>query len=174
MQIVYLVAQLKMHAETIHTLVSDISELQAAWKPTPQQWSILEVINHLFDEEVEDFKTHLDFILTQKEEPWPRIDPEGWVTQRQYNQRQISHSLASFLQARDNSLKWLSALKSPDWNAVYQLPFGPITAGDMAAAWVGHDLLHIRQLVELHWAAAARDTAPYRLDYAGSWDEKDN
>jgi hypothetical protein len=174
MQIEYLISQLKMHAETIHTLVSGISDEQAVWKPTSEQWSILEVVNHLFDEEVEDFRTHLDFILFHSDQPWPHIDPQGWVTQRHYNQRKIGPSLLAFLQAREDSLEWLAGLDAPNWDAVYHLPFGPITSGDMAAAWIGHDLLHIRQLVELHWAAAARDSTPYRLDYAGSWETKDD
>jgi len=170
MQINGLISRLKMHAATINTLAAGISDAQAAWKPAPGQWSVLEVLNHLLDEEIEDFRAHLDFILFHPDQPWPRIDPQGWVALRAYNQRRLAPSLAAFNQARQDSLAWLAGLNTPDWNSVYQLPFGPLCAGDLAAAWVGHDLLHIRQLVELHWAAAVRDFAPYRLDYAGSWD----
>ena len=42
--------------------------------------------------------------------------------------------------------------RAPDWQKAEQAPFGPFHAGDMFAAWVAHDLLHTRQLVELHWA----------------------
>jgi len=37
------------------------------------------------------------------------------------------------------------------------------------AAWVAHDLLHLRQLVELHYAWTVAKAAPYSLQYAGEW-----
>ena len=42
-------------------------------------------------------------------------------------------------------------------------------AGDLLAAWVAHDLLHLRQLVELKYAYLARTMEPYALKYAGEW-----
>jgi hypothetical protein len=35
------------------------------------------------------------------------------------------------------------------------------------AAWVAHDLLHIRQIAELPHAYLAVVAAPYRTEYAG-------
>jgi hypothetical protein len=52
---------------------------------------------------------------------------------------------------------------------VYQASFGPISAGDLAASWAAHDLLHIRQLVELRRARLLALTAPHRTEYAGDW-----
>jgi hypothetical protein len=77
--------------------------------------------------------------------------------------------LRGFLAAREESLAWLKNLSSPDWEAAYKMPFGPIRAGDVFAAWVAHDLLHMRQLVELHWAYTTRRLQPYRVEYAGEW-----
>jgi hypothetical protein len=42
-------------------------------------------------------------------------------------------------------------------------------AGDMLAAWVAHDLLHMRQLVELHRTYTVTQLAPYDTRYAGEW-----
>ena len=91
------------------------------------------------------------------------------MTGRRYNERDLGESLDGFLSARQASLAWLRGLSSPDWDATYQAPWGPIAAGDIFAAWVAHDLLHMRQLVELHWAYTAARLAPYRTDYAGDW-----
>jgi hypothetical protein len=154
-------------AETIRALVQNVSDEQAVWRPSPDAWSVLEVVNHLYDEEIEDFRAHLDHILHHPVQPWPPIDPQGWVTARQYNQRQLGESLDNFLREREASLAWLRGLTSPNWEAACEAPFGTITAGDMLASWVAHDLLHTRQLVELHWAYVVRLAAPYRVDYAG-------
>lgn len=91
------------------------------------------------------------------------------MTERQHNQKDLAESLDKFLRAREKSLAWVRDLSSPNWEAVCQAPWGPITAGDMFASWVAHDLLHMRQLVELHWAYTALLVEPYRTDYAGGW-----
>jgi len=162
-------ARFTRNAESIRSMIEGISDEQAHWKPDPDSWSILEVINHLYDEEKEDFWVRLDIILHKPDQPWPPIDPAGWVVERQYNQRQLQESLDNFLRERQASIRWLSGLTSPDWEATYAAPFGKIKAGDMFSSWVAHDLLHMRQLVELHWAYTMNLSKPYRLDYAGSW-----
>ena len=169
MNLDHFTAQMANNAETIRTLVQGVSDEQARWKPSPDCWSILEVINHLYDEVIEDFRTHLDIVLHHPSQPWPRVDPEGWVTERQYNQREVRKSLDNFLNARTESLVWLRDLSSPDWEATYNAPFGQVTAGDLFASWVVHDLLQIRQLVELHWAYTTLLVSPHKVDYAGPW-----
>lgn len=169
MDLEVLVAQLEKQAQVIRDLVQGISEEQARWKPSAEDWSLLEVVNHLYDEEREDFRTHLDLILHRPDEPWPRIDPQAWVVGRRYNEQDPAQSLQRFLHAREESLAWLKGLSTPDWDAAYGMPWGEITAGDMLAAWLAHDLLHLRQLIELHWAYMVRQVTPYRVQYAGEW-----
>ncbi len=130
---------------------------------------MLEVINHLYDEEREDFRVRLNLILTEPEKSWPPIDPEGWVSQRRYNDRDLEGSLKAFLSERDRSIEWLHSLGDPDWDATCRTPFGVMRAGDMFASWVTHDQLHMRQLVELHRQLTAKLAQPYHFDYAGSW-----
>lgn len=164
-----LTTQMADNARRIQSLIEGVSAEQARWKPTPDAWSVLEVVNHLYDEEKEDFRVRLDIILHHPDRPWPPIDPERWVTERQYNQRELEESLGGFLRARKESLEWLGGLSSPNWEAVYKAPFGQITAGAVFASWVAHDLLHMRQLLGLHWAYVGLLVNPYRVDYAGSW-----
>jgi hypothetical protein len=156
-------------AQAIYRLVENVSLEQARWRPASESWSLLEVINHLYDEEREDFREHLDFILHRSEGAWHRIDPQGWVTARSYNERDIDTSLENFLAEREKSLTWLRSLHDPDWQVVAQAPWGPINAGDMFAAWLAHDLLHLRQIVELLYAWHAQEAGPYGVGYAGDW-----
>jgi hypothetical protein len=162
-------AKMAENATRIRALVRGVSGQQARWKPDPASWSILEVVNHLLDEERQDFRVRLDYTFHRPGEPWPPIDPEGWVTERQYNQTDLETSLDAFLAEREASLAWLKDLPAPNWQATYEAPWGPIPAGDLFASWVAHDLLHMRQLVELHWAYTTAELGPYRVDYAGVW-----
>jgi hypothetical protein len=157
------------NGQAIQALVQGVSEDQARWKPGLDDWSILEVINHLCDEEIEDFRTHLDVLLYHPDRPWPEIDPQGWVTARLYNDRDLGSSLRNLARARQESLAWLRDLSAPDWQAARAMPFGEITAGDVLASWAAHDLLHMRQLVELKWAHTSQLVAPHDIRYAGQW-----
>jgi len=164
-----MIEQLSSHARAIAALVQDVSDEQSRWKPDEGSWSILEVVNHLYDEERLDFRLRLDIILHRPTETAPPIDPQGWVTERGYNQRELSESLKNFLTEREASLAWLRSLDSPDWEQRVPTPWGSISAGDMFTAWVTHDTLHLRQLVELHYAHVVRLGAPYNGEYAGEW-----
>ena len=164
-----LIQQMDQHAQTVHSLAAQVSDDQARWKPDPQSWSILEVICHLYDEECLDFRVRLDIILHHNDQPVPPIDPQGWVTERAYNQQDLQEKLAGFLTERRASLEWLRSLGDADWDKVYTNPWGQMTAGEMFAAWAAHDLLHLRQLVELHWAYLQRLSLPYSGYYAGDW-----
>jgi hypothetical protein len=169
MNLEYFISQMEINADSIKQLVQGVTDEQAQWKPDPETWSKLEVINHLFDEEQADFRVRLDYILHRPGEPWPPIDPKGWVTERKYNQRDLDESVANFQGARLESLTWLKGLSSPDWQTESEAPWGKITAGDMFAAWVAHDLLHTRQLVELRWAYTVHRLGSNSTEYAGTW-----
>jgi hypothetical protein len=166
----YVTVRMSNNAEAIRRLAQGTTAVQARWKPDPKSWSILEVINHLYDEEREDFRFRLDLILHHPQQTWPGNDPEGWVTERGYNQRDFETSLHNFSQERQASITWLKSLSAPNWQHVHDHPsIGPISAEDMLFSWLAHDLLHTRQLVELQWAYLAQQVRSIALDYTGGW-----
>ena len=169
MNLDHFAAQMATNAATIRQLTVGVSDEQARWKPAADSWSVLEVINHLYDEERLDFRVRLDHFLHKPGIDPPPINPQGWVIERAYNERQLGPSLDNFLQAREDSLTWLRGLAAPDWEATYTASWGSIRAGDMFAAWVAHDILHLRQLVELHYAWTTQQLKPYAVEYAGEW-----
>lgn len=164
-----MVSQMEHNARAIAALVAGLADDEARWRPEPESWSVLEVVNHLLDEEREDFRPRIDVMLRRGAEVWFPIDPEGWVTARGYNQRSLEPSLAAFLAARAESAGWLRGLGEADWEVAYEAPFGSIRAGDVLAAWAAHDVLHMRQLVEIKWAAVREGVRPYDVRYAGVW-----
>jgi len=163
------VAQLRQQGIAIGSLAADVTEEAARWKPDPESWSILEVLNHLVDEEVFDFRRHSEHMLFTPDQPWPEIDPQGWVTERAYNQRKLDETLRNFERERVNSIRWLGELTQPNWDSKVSFDWGDLTAGDMLVSWLAHDLLHIRQLVELRYQLTAANSLPFRVEYAGKW-----
>ncbi len=170
MDLAYYRIRLRQNAAAIVALAQGVTPEQARWKPTPEEWSLLEVICHLYDEEREDFRQRLDLTLHHPEADWPPIHPAGWVTERAYNQRDLPAMVASFAQERERSLSWLEGLSHPDWSMARTHPVaGTMTAGDVLGAWVAHDHLHIRQLNQLHWQWLATQVGALSLEYAGGW-----
>ena len=161
--------ELQNSAEVIRSLLAGISQEDAQVKPTPEAWSILEVTCHLYDEEREDFREHLDFILHRQNEAWHVIHPQEWVAERKYNEQSFAEMRARFFAERLKSLEWLKGLTNTNWETTYTSEYGSVTAGEMFACWVAHDNLHIRQLVELRRARIERITQPYAIGYAGDW-----
>jgi uncharacterized damage-inducible protein DinB len=166
----FITGRMVANAKVFEALFRGVSDEQARWKPAPESWSLLEVVNHLYDEEREDFRQRLDLTLHQPGVEWPPIDPQGWVVARGYNQRDLEQSLNALLQERQNSLVWLRSLQNPNWDTSRTAPWGQqMRAGDLLAAWLAHDHLHIRQMNELHYAYHKIRSEPYQVEYAGEW-----
>jgi hypothetical protein len=162
--------RLTANAETIAALTRGLTDAQYRWKPTPDEWSLLEVLCHLYDEEREDFRTRVRLTLENPAADWPPIHPSDWVTERAYNAQDPAQKLEAWLAERRASLDWLRGLQNPNWQSTHTRPqFGSASAGQMLGAWVAHDHLHIRQLNQLHWQRLAQTADPFSLEYAGGW-----
>jgi hypothetical protein len=161
--------EMKNSTEMIRALLAGINQEEAQIKPTPEAWSLLEVTCHLYDEEREDFREHLDFILHRQNEEWHMIRPGDWVTERKYNEQNFDEMKEKFFAERTKSLDWLKGLADANWETKYTSEYGAMTAGEMFASWVAHDNLHIRQLVELRRARIKQIAQPYPVIYAGDW-----
>jgi hypothetical protein len=169
MKFIEIYQELVNSMEVIRALTANISQEEAQVKPTPEDWSMLEVVCHLHDVEREDFREHLDCILHRPNEEWHGIDPQEWVTSRKYNEQNFTEMLVKFLEERRKSLDWLIDLSNADWDAAYTSEHGTMSAGEMFTSWAAHDNLHIRQLVELKRHQIENLSRPYEIGYAGDW-----
>lgn len=161
--------ELQNSTEMIRAFLLGVSQEEAQVKPTPESWSILEVVCHLYDEEREDFREHLDFILHRQHEEYHVIDPQAWITERKYNQQDFAEMQEKFFAERQKSLAWLKEVSDSNWDTTYTSEYGSLSAGEMFSCWVAHDNLHLRQFVELRRARIERITEPFPIEYAGDW-----
>lgn len=165
----YLINQLEANLQTFQGLFNIPAE-QTHWKPSPEIWSMVEIVNHLVDEEIEDFRFRLRSTLETPEKPWPRYDPSNFVTERNYAARDYDESLTNFERERQESITWLNGLVEPDWKQCYVHPkAGPLSAEFLLTNWVAHDYHHIRQINALKYEFLKDHTTPTPLDYAGKW-----
>jgi hypothetical protein len=134
------------------------------------QWSVVEIVAHLGDEEAEDFRRRVELTLADPGQAWPGIDPEGASSSRRYRERTLVGELSRFAAERERSLAWLATLDGADWQRTHTHPtIGPLRAGDLLASWAAHDLLHLRQIVKRRYELVCAAAAPCETGYAGSW-----
>lgn len=169
MQFSILYQEFQHSIEMIRALLAGVTAEAARLKPNAESWSILEVVCHLYDEEREDFREHLDFLLHPQHKAWREIDPDSWVTERNYNEQNFAEMQEKFFTEREKSFAWLQGLQNPAWEKSFTTKYRSISAGEMFACWVAHDNLHLRQLVELRRFMLETIATPYSLGYAGDW-----
>jgi hypothetical protein len=162
--------RLSASADALTALVSDVGGDESRWKSAPAKWSINEIFGHLVDEERYDFRQRLALLLENPDRPWPSIDPEGWVREKNFNARELSDLTAEFLSERQRSVAWLETQGAAQWENAYRHPqAGVLTAPALLHAWAAHDLLHLRQIAAVRHARLATLIAPANTDYAGRW-----
>ncbi len=170
MNVPQLVDSLDRFGGMLPAVVRDVAGEDARWRPADGGWSILEIVCHLGDEEVEDFRMRLESTLRDPSEAWRSNDPEAWAVERRYNEDDLAEAVDRFVAERRASIAWLRSLDEPDWSRAYEHPtFGPIRTGDILVSWTAHDALHLRQLAKRMFQMVQRDGGPYTTDYAGEW-----
>ena len=162
--------RLERNAGRFQALTVGVTADEARWKPNETSWSLLEVMHHLWDEEREDFRQRIDYLVHRPGETFPPIHPGAWVTERSYNTKDWNAVIEGFLGERRKSIEWLRTLSVPDWDRVYHEPrLDGLRVGDLLTSWLAHDHLHMRQIVRLHFLAGEKLGAPYSTAYAGTW-----
>jgi hypothetical protein len=170
MNSIQLIASLEQFPQILPVVLATVDAEQARWKPANGNWSILEVVCHLADEESEDFRPRLKAVLSDPKTPWSSIHPAEAARERKYNEQDFPRAIKRFLDERAASLRWLQGLKRPDWSAVHEHPkLGPISAGDLLGSWAAHDLLHLRQITKRLFETITLAAQPYKTQYAGTW-----
>lgn len=165
-----LFARLEHFPVVLLAVCENLTTQSARWRPRPDAWSVLEVLGHLEEEERRDFRPRIESLLRDPLEPWAPIDPEGWVREHDYQQRDLAAVLREFTLERARSVHWLRCLVAPDWEAAHEHPrLGRLRTGDLLAAWAAHDALHLRQLARRMYENTAAEAGAFSVEYAGRW-----
>src|SRR5262245_33588030 len=154
----------------LEALLNGLDDEAARTRPAPNEWSPVEIVCHLRDEETEDFGARVRVILEGGAE-FVKIDPERWAVERRYREASLPEALLAFRARREDSLRLLaSAAPAPLQALGTPWPvgrLGPLSGLDLVAAWVAHDRIHLAQLAGTLARNWATRWAPLRSEYAG-------
>ncbi|HRE40017.1 MAG TPA: DinB family protein [Ignavibacteria bacterium] len=146
----FVLSELNNNKKIFENLLTGLSDEITKWRPEEGKWNLLEIVCHLYDEEREDFRQRVEFVLYTPEKELPPIDPIGWVSSREYSSKNYEEILKSFLQERDKSVNLIKSFENPNWsNKIYHKVLGEVNAEYFYNCWLAHDYHHIRQIVLL-------------------------
>lgn len=163
-----IIRELERNKEVFKSLLQNTPPELYNWRPKPDKWSILEILCHLHDEEIEDFRSRTNHVLTTPDVKMNTFDPRTWVTERNYAGQDFEQKLQALLAERQKSIHWLENLDKPKWDNVYVTSRGPRTADFYLANWLAHDFIHIRQINRNRYEYLEQ-IGGQLLDYAGNW-----
>jgi hypothetical protein len=151
----------------LEALLVGLDKVTARTRPAPGEWSPVEIVCHLRDEETEDFGARLRVIVDGAGEFAP-ITPERWAEERRYREASLPDALEALRVRRLASLDLLASV-GPE-TLTGSRPhhrLGRLSGLDILAAWVAHDRIHLAQLGGTLARLWALRWAPFRAEYAG-------
>ena len=169
MQVQDVIAELEKNKKVFVETLSKVTDELILWKNNPKDWSLLEIVCHLVDEEVLDFRARVVHTLKNPEQPLIPIDPIAWITMHDYAGQDFHQKLGEWENERDASIKILKENLDGDWQSKIDHPErGEITAYSFLCNWLAHDYHHIRQINRIKYNFL-KNTSGDSLSYAGNW-----
>jgi hypothetical protein len=148
-------------------LLAGLDEVSARTRPAAGEWSPVEILCHLRDEETEDFGARLRVIVDGAGEFAP-IAPERWAEERRYCEASLTDAMDALRARRQASLDLLASVAPETLTRSRPHPrLGRLSGLDILSAWVAHDRIHLAQLAGTLARIWALRWAPLRADYAG-------
>jgi hypothetical protein len=146
-----LINELEATPRVIQQLADELNEGDARWKPTVEEWSVLEHVCHLKDIEQEGYTVRIRKLLHETQPYLTDIDGAQLALTRNYNSQDFDTALRAFalarqqnvLAIRDVPLDRLEALSGTFENV------GQITLGKLLLMMREHDQGHLEDIHSL-------------------------
>lgn len=125
-------------------------EIDWSWRPTPDDWSLTELVCHLRDVEREVHQPRIAAILSEQQPFMAGVNADSWAETRSYASQAGSMALADYLAARHATVASLRELDDAAWHRHGQHAFfGQTTLQELVFLAVQHDRNHDIQLQKL-------------------------
>jgi len=131
--------------DTLKREVQGLSDAALRFRPTPDDWSIVELVGHIIDVGALWPGRTRQMLATENPALTP-VDP-NWVRQRDYQNKQIGFLLITLAEQRAEYVEFLRMLRPGQLARTGMHPTrGPITVAEGIAALIDHDQEHSQQI----------------------------
>lgn len=158
---------LKATLGILRGLMTELTAEDARWKPSPERFSVAEVLAHLSHSEGHCYRMRLDRFMAETRPEFESDDAQMYLDL--YRGADAEEALDQFEHQREANIEFLRELPDSAGNRIaLHREFGEITLAQMLNEWALHDLGHIRQVAELvrarkYQAGAGPMAASYHL-----------
>ncbi len=119
------------------------------YRPSPDEWSVTEIICHLRDVDREIHLPRLHSLIIEKEPFMPGAISDDWAIERDYQAQDGQAALAALAATRAELLDLLPPAGSPIWQRRGRHTFfGPTSFLELVCLALEHDILHLTQTAE--------------------------
>ena len=129
-------------------LMTELTEEDARWKPSPDRFSVAEVLAHLAHSESHCYRMRLDRLMAETRPEFEPDDAQMYLDL--YRGADPEDAFDDFEARREDNLEFLRDLPAGAGERLaLHREYGEITLAQMLNEWALHDLGHIRQIAEL-------------------------
>lgn len=140
-----ILATLTQQIDATLALLRALPEEQGNHRYAPEKWSIKEVIGHLIDAE-RIFAYRALRIARGDTTPLPGFEQDGYITNGNFDVRQLADLAAEFETVRQSTLFLLRHLTDEAWLRRGVASDNPVTVRALAYMMAGHELHHVEIL----------------------------
>lgn len=134
---------------TLAHLIDGVSGQQLGHQPSPDKWSIVEILAHLAEDELATSWRYRQMI-EHDGETLPGFDQELWARLGNYATWNVRDAFELFRLLREANLRMLSALSPEEWERRgNHVERGNLTVRELARHMAAHDVNHIQQIERL-------------------------
>ncbi len=139
----------------IAAAVSGLSEKVLRYKPSPEQWCVLEILGHLADAEI-IYGYRLRQMLADTKPVIAPIDQDAWTRNLNYLNSPAIELVAFYGLGRHHNLRLLRSLRTADLakSAFHPEMQREMTVEDLVERMGGHGTAHLQQIEKLKAAAS--------------------
>ena len=128
-------------------LLADVPVDAFTFKPSDDQFSILENVCHLRDIELEGYSTRIKRILNEDEPELPDIDGGRLAIERNYNRQDLASAADAFISTRKANLELIRGIDERQLSRVGKLQgVGSVTLEELLEMMTEHDEGHFEEL----------------------------
>ena len=132
--------------EALRALLQGLEATQLRRPEAPGKWSILQVLDHLTDQEIVN-SFRLRSVVAEDEPPLRGYDQDRWSAHLRYGQADADTLLGELGVLRGRNLRLLAALGAEELERVgHHSERGPESVRRIMMLTAGHDLVHRRQI----------------------------
>ncbi len=140
-------AILRSTPAALDTILSNVSTAASKARPSAGEWSLVEILSHLYDVDKEVNIPRIKELKANPEPFFTAINTDDWADLKNYQANHLSTILPLFIQTRIALIDEILSLDAADWQkTISHTIFGPTSVLEIIKFMAQHDRIHIQQI----------------------------